>query len=215
MADTIAALKQADGNRTPERTPSSALVTPTVSGSPLQHVARARSNDVPLVLEVMEAEEAEDQPLAQGMAERARSHLEMTANEAEAGAINATGDVLQELTVAMAKNGQRLGMSIAGGADDRVQPDDTRIYITAILEEGAAVADGRLRTGDVILAVDGHDVRNVPHGEAVQRLSEAADPVVLIIGRYNDEVGGWSTAGGLYRYTTRIVHNMCCSLTRP
>ena len=214
MADTIAALKQADGNRTPERTPmATPLVTPTVSGSPLQHVARAKSNDVPLVLESMEAEEQQQQAAGRALesaistpapaytptpaAARSPAPAPATAPVADEDSVNGdgAGDELQELTLALAKNGQRLGMSIAGGADDRVQPDDTRIYITAILEGGAAMADGRLRTGDIILAVDEHDVRDVPHSAAVQRLSEAADPVMLTIGRYEDEVRGRHSDG--------------------
>eukprot|EP00045_Choanoeca_perplexa_P015125 m.183801 g.183801 ORF g.183801 m.183801 type:complete len:1127 (-) comp16896_c0_seq1:176-3556(-) len=200
MADTIAALKQQEGNKTPERLPSSALVTPTVSGSPLQQVTRARSKDAPLVLEAMEAEEKHataaeaqlEQPTeavaeAEASAPAAVSDEVEAATTPEAPVANAEqGETLQEFEVALTKNGQRLGISIAGGNDDRVQPDDARIYITAVLDGGVAIEDGRLNTGDIILAVDGHDVRDVPHSTAVERLSQSEDPVVLTIGRYEE-----------------------------
>lgn len=46
-----------------------------------------------------------------------------------------------------------LGFSIAGGIGNQHIPGDNSIYITKIIEGGAAQKDGRLQTGDRLLAV--------------------------------------------------------------
>lgn len=49
-----------------------------------------------------------------------------------------------------------LGFSIAGGIGNQHIPGDNSIYITKIIEGGAAQKDGRLQTGDRLLAVSYH-----------------------------------------------------------
>lgn len=51
---------------------------------------------------------------------------------------------------------QGLGFSIAGGIGNQHIPGDNSIYITKIIEGGAAQKDGRLQTGDRLLAVRFH-----------------------------------------------------------
>lgn len=46
-----------------------------------------------------------------------------------------------------------LGFSIAGGVGNQHIPGDNSIYITKIIEGGAAHKDGRLQIGDKLLAV--------------------------------------------------------------
>lgn len=46
-----------------------------------------------------------------------------------------------------------LGFSIAGGVGNQHIPGDNSIYVTKIIEGGAAHKDGRLQIGDKILAV--------------------------------------------------------------
>lgn len=46
-----------------------------------------------------------------------------------------------------------LGFSIAGGIGNQHIPGDNSIYITKIIEGGAAQKDGRLQIGDRLLAV--------------------------------------------------------------
>lgn len=49
-----------------------------------------------------------------------------------------------------------LGFSIAGGVGNEHIPGDTGIYVTKIIEGGAAELDGRLKVGDKLLAVSYH-----------------------------------------------------------
>lgn len=46
-----------------------------------------------------------------------------------------------------------LGFSIAGGKGNQHVPDDDGIYITKIIDGGAAQMDGRLKVGDKIVRV--------------------------------------------------------------
>ena len=46
-----------------------------------------------------------------------------------------------------------LGFSIAGGMGNQHVPDDDGIYITKIIDGGAAQMDGRLKVGDKIVRV--------------------------------------------------------------
>ena len=48
-----------------------------------------------------------------------------------------------------------LGFSIAGGVGNQHIPGDNSIYVTKVIEGGAAHKDGRLQIGDKILAVRG------------------------------------------------------------
>lgn len=50
-------------------------------------------------------------------------------------------------------SGPGLGFSIAGGVGNQHVPGDNSIYVTKIIEGGAAHRDGRLQIGDKILAV--------------------------------------------------------------
>jgi len=46
-----------------------------------------------------------------------------------------------------------LGFSIAGGRGNQHVPGDNGIYITKIIDGGAAQQDGRLQVGDKIISV--------------------------------------------------------------
>lgn len=48
-----------------------------------------------------------------------------------------------------------LGFSIAGGVGNQHIPGDNSIYVTKIIEGGAAHKDGKLQIGDKLLAVSG------------------------------------------------------------
>uniref|UniRef100_A0A3Q2Q401 PDZ domain-containing protein n=1 Tax=Fundulus heteroclitus TaxID=8078 RepID=A0A3Q2Q401_FUNHE len=57
--------------------------------------------------------------------------------------------------VKLVKGPKGLGFSIAGGVGNQHVPGDNSIYVTKIIEGGAAHRDGRLQIGDKILAVSG------------------------------------------------------------
>ncbi|VDO99405.1 unnamed protein product [Soboliphyme baturini] len=74
-----------------------------------------------------------------------------------------------------------LGFSIAGGIGNEHLPNDNGIYVTKIIEGGAAQIDGRLQIGDKLLAVGNCSLANVTHETAVSALKATSDRVVLLI----------------------------------
>lgn len=53
----------------------------------------------------------------------------------------------------LVKGGKGLGFSIAGGIGNQHIPGDNGIYVTKIMDGGAANVDGRLSIGDKLIAV--------------------------------------------------------------
>ncbi|XP_043560690.1 disks large homolog 3 isoform X8 [Chiloscyllium punctatum] len=87
------------------------------------------------------------------------------------------------LEVNLLKGPKGLGFSIAGGIGNQHIPGDNSIYITKIIEGGAAQKDGRLQTGDRLLAVNNISLQEVRHEEAVAALKNTSDMVYLKVAK--------------------------------
>lgn len=117
------------------------------------------------------------------------------------------------LEIDLVKGNKGLGFSIAGGIGNQHIPGDNGIYVTKIMEGGAAHVDGRLSIGDKLIAVrtaahvsypvrmvfDAYQIHrknlftsesqgernleNVTHEEAVATLKSITDKVTLIVGK--------------------------------
>nr|XP_020663418.1 inaD-like protein isoform X3 [Pogona vitticeps] len=87
----------------------------------------------------------------------------------------------QETVIEISKGRSGLGLSIVGGKDT---PLDA-IVIHEVYEEGAAARDGRLWAGDQILEVNGIDLRNASHEDAITALRQTPQKVQLVV--YRDE----------------------------
>ncbi|ELU16460.1 hypothetical protein CAPTEDRAFT_217798 [Capitella teleta] len=96
--------------------------------------------------------------------------------------INGNGDWEYE-NITLERGGTGLGFSIAGGTDNPHIGDDPSIYITKIIEGGAAAADGRLRMNDIICSVNEISTVNVSHGQSVDALKRAGNQVRLVVKR--------------------------------
>lgn len=59
----------------------------------------------------------------------------------------------QLIEIELIKGNKGLGFSIAGGIGNQHIPGDNGIYVTKIMEGGAAQVDGRLVVGDKLVAV--------------------------------------------------------------
>jgi len=59
------------------------------------------------------------------------------------------------------------GFNISGGSDQQHIPGHSGIFISRIRADGPAAVDGKLSVGDRILSVNGTDLTNVGHQEAV------------------------------------------------
>ncbi|XP_047225230.1 discs large homolog 1-like protein isoform X8 [Girardinichthys multiradiatus] len=85
----------------------------------------------------------------------------------------------------LVKGPKGLGFSIAGGVGNQHIPGDNSIYVTKIIEGGAAQKDGRLQIGDKLLAVNSVCLEEVTHEHAVTALKNTPDVVYLKVAKPN------------------------------
>ncbi|XP_076871131.1 disks large homolog 1 isoform X5 [Brachyhypopomus gauderio] len=83
----------------------------------------------------------------------------------------------------LVKGPKGLGFSIAGGVENQHIPGDNSIYVTKIIEGGAAHKDGRLQIGDKLIAVNSACLEEVTHEDAVAALKNTTDVVYLKVAK--------------------------------
>ncbi|XP_011928930.1 PREDICTED: E3 ubiquitin-protein ligase LNX isoform X2 [Cercocebus atys] len=72
---------------------------------------------------------------------------------------------------------ESLGMTVAGGASHREW--DLPIYVISVEPGGVISRDGRIKTGDILLNVDGVELTEVSRSEAVALLKRTSSSIVL------------------------------------
>uniref|UniRef100_A0A674BVN2 Multiple PDZ domain crumbs cell polarity complex component n=1 Tax=Salmo trutta TaxID=8032 RepID=A0A674BVN2_SALTR len=81
--------------------------------------------------------------------------------------------------------GKSLGISIVGGRGmgSRLSNGEVMrgIFIKHILEDSPAARNGTLKTGDRVVEVDGVDLRDASHEQAVEAIRRAGNPVVFLV----------------------------------
>ncbi|XP_014856086.1 PREDICTED: disks large homolog 1 isoform X3 [Poecilia mexicana] len=89
------------------------------------------------------------------------------------------------MDIKLVKGPKGLGFSIAGGVGNQHVPGDNSIYVTKIIEGGAAHKDGRLQIGDKLVAVNASCLEEVTHEEAVAALKSTPDVVYLRVAKHS------------------------------
>ncbi|XP_036974522.1 disks large homolog 2 isoform X10 [Acanthopagrus latus] len=87
------------------------------------------------------------------------------------------------IEIKLIKGPKGLGFSIAGGVGNQHIPGDNSIYVTKIIDGGAAQKDSRLNVGDRLLMVNNYSLEEVSHEEAVAILKNTSDVVYLKVGK--------------------------------
>ncbi|XP_017871390.1 PREDICTED: disks large 1 tumor suppressor protein isoform X7 [Drosophila arizonae] len=122
----------------------------------------------------------------------------MSAASASASAAAAAGPKVIEID--LVKGNKGLGFSIAGGIGNQHIPGDNGIYVTKLMDGGAAQVDGRLSIGDKLIAVRTNgsekNLENVTHELAVGTLKSITDKVTLIVGKTQHLTSSVSQSGG-------------------
>uniref|UniRef100_A0A8C9YMP0 Discs large MAGUK scaffold protein 1 n=1 Tax=Sander lucioperca TaxID=283035 RepID=A0A8C9YMP0_SANLU len=88
------------------------------------------------------------------------------------------------LDIKLVKGPKGLGFSIAGGVGNQHVPGDNSIYVTKVIEGGAAHKDGRLQIGDKLVAVNAACLEEVTHEDAVAALKSTSDVVYLRVAKH-------------------------------
>ncbi|KAM6201660.1 synaptojanin-2-binding protein [Rhynchocyon petersi] len=89
------------------------------------------------------------------------------------------GYLFSEEEINLTRGPSGLGFNIVGGTDQQYISNDSGIYVSRIKENGAAALDGRLQEGDKILSVNGQDLQNLLHQDAVALFRNAGYAVSL------------------------------------
>ncbi|XP_042669372.1 synaptojanin-2-binding protein-like [Centrocercus urophasianus] len=91
------------------------------------------------------------------------------------------GGGVSEEVIRLTRGPSGLGFNIVGGTDQQVISNDSSIYVSRIKKDGPAHLDGRLQEGDKILAINGRDLKNLRHMDAVELFKNAGYDVSLKI----------------------------------
>ncbi|XP_066434316.1 protein scribble homolog isoform X14 [Eleutherodactylus coqui] len=90
----------------------------------------------------------------------------------------------QRISTCLMRNDKGLGFSIAGGVGSTpYRVGDTGIFISRIAEGGAAHRDGALRVGDHVLSINGVDMTEARHDQAVALLTSTSPTITLVVER--------------------------------
>ncbi|XP_014673326.1 PREDICTED: LOW QUALITY PROTEIN: disks large homolog 1-like [Priapulus caudatus] len=96
--------------------------------------------------------------------------------------------------IELVKGTRGLGFSIAGGIGNQHVPGDDGIFVTKIIEGGAAHLDGRMQVNDRLVCVGERTLEGITHEEAVSILKATADRVLLIVAKGNGGCGSGADA---------------------
>uniref|UniRef100_A0A8C9VF89 Protein scribble homolog n=1 Tax=Scleropages formosus TaxID=113540 RepID=A0A8C9VF89_SCLFO len=90
----------------------------------------------------------------------------------------------QRLSARLVRDDKGLGFSIAGGkGSTHYRPGDTGIFISRIVEGGAAHRDDTLQVGDRVISINGVDMTEARHEQAVALLTGTSPAVTLLVER--------------------------------
>ncbi|XP_052521133.1 protein scribble homolog isoform X26 [Tympanuchus pallidicinctus] len=103
----------------------------------------------------------------------------------------------ERYSTCLMRNEKGLGFSIAGGKGSTpYRAGDTGIFISRIAEGGAAHRDGILHVGDRVISINGVDMTEARHDQAVALLTASSPTIVLLVEREAAEQPGEGDAPG-------------------
>ncbi|XP_027572962.1 protein scribble homolog isoform X5 [Pipra filicauda] len=106
----------------------------------------------------------------------------------------------ERYSTCLMRNEKGLGFSIAGGKGSTpYRAGDTGIFISRIAEGGAAHRDGILHIGDRVISINGVDMTEARHDQAVALLTAASPTIVLLVEREGSEQPGEGASPGAPR----------------
>ncbi|KAM6411031.1 protein scribble homolog isoform 20-T20 [Pluvialis apricaria] len=94
----------------------------------------------------------------------------------------------ERYSTCLMRNEKGLGFSIAGGKGSTpYRAGDMGIFISRIAEGGAAHRDGILHVGDRVISINGVDMTEARHDQAVALLTASSPTIVLLVERQGAE----------------------------
>ncbi|XP_059496822.1 protein scribble homolog isoform X3 [Stegostoma tigrinum] len=94
-----------------------------------------------------------------------------------------------QFTTSLARNEKGLGFSIAGGKGSTpYKAGDSAIFISRLAEGGSAHRDGILRVGDRVISINGVEMADARHDQAVALLTGTAPTITMVVEREMSEL---------------------------
>ncbi|XP_041039702.1 protein scribble homolog isoform X2 [Carcharodon carcharias] len=94
-----------------------------------------------------------------------------------------------QFSTSLARNEKGLGFSIAGGKGSTpYKAGDTAIFISRLAEGGSAHRDGILRVGDRVISINGVEMAEARHDQAVALLTGTAPTITMVVEREMSEL---------------------------
>uniref|UniRef100_A0A3P9L0I3 Disks large homolog 1 n=1 Tax=Oryzias latipes TaxID=8090 RepID=A0A3P9L0I3_ORYLA len=155
----------------------SIFITKVIPGGAAAQDGRLRVNDVILKVNDMDVRDVTHSRAVEALKEAGslvRLHVRRRKPVSE-----------KVMEIKLVKGPKGLGFSIAGGVGNQHIPGDNSIYVTKIIEGGAAHKDGSLQIGDKLLAVNSSCLEEVSHEHAVTALKNTPDVVYLKVAKPN------------------------------
>ncbi|KAG8591755.1 hypothetical protein GDO81_000290, partial [Engystomops pustulosus] len=81
---------------------------------------------------------------------------------------------------------ESLGMTVAGGRGSK--SGELPIFVTSVQPHGCLARDSRIKRGDVLLSINGIDLTNLSHSEAVAMLKASAASSIITLKALEVEV---------------------------
>ncbi|KAI4891366.1 hypothetical protein NFI96_022950 [Prochilodus magdalenae] len=111
----------------------------------------------------------------------------------ESGSTAVSTGPCKRLATCLVRNDKGLGFSIAGGKGSTpYRTGDTGIFISRIAEGGAAHRDNILHVGDRVISINGVDMTEARHDQAVALLTGTSPTITLLVERDQASEGGSS-----------------------
>nr|XP_026696507.1 protein scribble homolog isoform X13 [Ciona intestinalis] len=95
----------------------------------------------------------------------------------------------ETFTTTLKRTDQGLGFSIAGGVGSTpFRPGDPGIFVSKVVEGGEADVEGQVQLGDKVLSINGCDMTNARHDEAVRLLKQISPEVGITLILYREDI---------------------------
>jgi len=181
---------------------SSIYITKLISGGAAAIDKRLRVNDIILSVNDVNVVNVSHSVAVEAL-KRAGNRVELKVKRKRAGILTGE-DASNVIDVELFKGSKGLGFTIAGGIGNQHIPGDNGIYVTKVMDGGAAAADGRIAVGDRLVAVKNLPggmadfyLENCTHEEAVNALKKCKEKVTFVVDKAEQHYPSSPTIGSM------------------
>jgi len=182
---------------------SSIYITKLISGGAAAIDKRLRVNDIILSVNDVNVVNVSHSVAVEAL-KRAGNRVELKVKRKRAGITSGEDGPNNFIEVELFKGSKGLGFTIAGGIGNQHIPGDNGIYVTKVMDGGAAAADGRIAVGDRLVAVKNLPggladfyLENCTHEEAVNALKKCKEKVTFVVDKAEQNYPSSPTIGSM------------------